>query len=49
MEIKEKVIKKDSYKVVKQFTLEKVYKIGDSIELSKGKLKESLITNKFIK
>tara|TARA_R110000782_G_C14572708_1_gene387578 strand:+ start:320 stop:475 length:156 start_codon:yes stop_codon:yes gene_type:complete len=46
---KEKPVKKETYQVVKEFTLDKVYKIKDSIELPKGELKDVLITNKFIK
>jgi len=44
-----KQLKTQKYKVAKQFTLDKPYKVGGEIELSNGKLKETLISNKFIK
>lgn len=37
-----------NYKVKKEFTLDKLYKVGSSIELSEGKVKETLTSNKFI-
>jgi len=40
------VLKK--YKVKKDFTLDKPYKKGQFVELSEGKIKETLISNKFI-
>ena len=38
-----------AYKVLKEFTLDKLYKVGNSIELLNGKTKDVLISNKFIK
>ena len=35
--------------VLKDFTLDKAYNRGDSVELSEGKAKKFLITNKYIK
>ena len=43
-----KVIKKEVFKVIKEFTFDKLYKVGSSIELDKTTSKK-LITNKFIK
>jgi len=45
----EKEIKTKKYKVLKEFTLDKLYKVGSSIELPNGKTKDNLISNKFIK
>ena len=42
------VIEKKTYKVKKEFTLDKLYSIGSQIELPEGKIKETLILNKFI-
>lgn len=39
---------KQSYKVKKEVTVDKLYKVGSTIELLNGKLKEVLISNKFI-
>ncbi len=36
------------YKVKKEFTLDKLYKVGNTVMLSEGKTKEVLISNKFI-
>lgn len=43
-----KPVKTQKYKVKKAFTLDKLYQVGSSIELSEGKIKETLISNKFI-
>lgn len=45
----EKVAKKKEYKVKKEFTLDKLYKPGNTILLEEGKLKDTLISNKLIK
>lgn len=42
------IVSVTKHKVKKEFTLDKLYRIGDSIELPSGKLKEVLISNKFI-
>ena len=42
-------VKKQSFTVLKQFTLDKIYYLGDSIELSEKKTIEKLLTNKYIK
>ena len=39
---------KTKHKVKKEFTLDKLYKIGSFIELSDEKTKQVLISNKFI-
>ena len=39
---------KTFHKVKKEFTLDKLYGVGSVIELSEGKLKTKLLTNKFI-
>lgn len=39
---------KKEYKVKKEFTLDKLYKPGSTVLLEEGKIKESLISNKFI-
>jgi len=44
-----KPIKKTSHKVLKEFTLDKKYFPSNTIELEDGKVKETLISNKFIK
>jgi len=44
----EKPVKTTKYKVKKEFTLDKLYKVGSAIELPNGKIKETLISNKFI-
>ena len=46
-EIKVKSVK-TVHKVKKEFTLDKFYGVGSTIELSDGKLKTKLLTNKFI-
>jgi len=43
-----KKVTKKTYKVIKEFTLDKVYKVGSSIELGKV-LAEKLISNKIVK
>lgn len=40
--------KAKEYKVKKEFTLDKLYKVGSTIELLNGKIKDTLISNKFI-
>lgn len=40
--------KTEKYKVKKDFTLDKPYKKGQFVELSEGKIKETLISNKII-
>jgi len=47
-EVTEKVAKKKEYKVKKEFTLDKPYKPGSFVLLEEGKVKETLISNKFI-
>lgn len=42
------VVEKKTYKVKIEFTLDKLYKVGSPIELPNGKIKETLISNKFI-
>ena len=44
-----KPVKTQAYKVRKEFTLDKLYKVGHSIELPNGKTKDKLISNNFIK
>lgn len=48
---KKKVIqpKTETFKVTKEFTFDKVYKVGSKIELSDEKIKNTLIANKLIK
>lgn len=43
-----KAVKKTEYKVKKEFTLDKLYKPGSTVLLEEGKVKETLIANKFI-
>lgn len=43
-----KPVKTQKYKVKKEFTLDKLYKVGNIIDLPNGKIKETLISNKFI-
>ena len=45
----EKEIKKKSFVVKKEFTADKLYRVGSTIELSDKKLIEKLTSNKFIK
>ena len=48
---KEEPIKKatkNEYKVKKEFTLDKVYKLGNIVLLEEGEIKETLISNNFI-
>jgi len=45
----EKTIKTKTFKVTKEFTLDKLYRVGSKIELSDKKLIEKLTSNKFIK
>lgn len=47
-EVAEKVTKKKEYKVKREFTLDKLYKPGSIVLLEEGKLKDVLISNKFI-
>lgn len=44
-----KPVKTAKYKVLKEFTFDKLYKVGNSIELPNGKTKNELISNNFIK
>lgn len=44
----EKPVKTQKFKVKKEFTLDKLYNPGNEIELPNGKVKEALISNKFI-
>lgn len=44
----EKLPKTQKFKVKKEVTLDKLYKVGSVIELPNGKLKDTLISNKFI-
>lgn len=46
--IDSKVIEVKPYKVKKDITVDKLYKKGSTIYLPEGKIKESLISNKFI-
>lgn len=43
-----KVVSKSVYIVKKEFLADKLYKKGSKIELPEGKIKETLISNKFI-
>ena len=45
----EKTIKKQSFKVLQKFTLDKFYTVGSEIELSDKKTINNLISNKLIK
>jgi len=45
----EKEIKTKSFKVAKEFTLDKLYRVGANIALSDKKIIEKLTLNKFIK
>jgi hypothetical protein len=45
----EKTIKKQSFKVIKQFTFDKIYNVGSIIELSDKKTINNLISNNLIK
>lgn len=45
----EKETKTKSFKVAKEFTLDKLYRVGSKIELSDKKTIDKLISNKFIK
>jgi hypothetical protein len=45
----EKEIKTKSFKVSKEFTLDKLYRVGSTIELTDKKTIEKLTSNKFIK
>ena len=44
-----KIQKTTKHKVIQEFTLDKLYRVGESIELPSGKIKQTLISNKFIK
>ncbi len=44
-----KEIKSKEFKVLKQFTYDKLYLVGAKIQLSDKKTIENLISNKFIK
>jgi len=46
--VETKTAKKLPYKVKKEFTLDKLYKPGSEVLLEEGKVKETLISNKFI-
>lgn len=48
-EEKIRTVKLFKFKVLKEFTFDKVYKVGSSIELSDKKTIEKLISNKLIK
>lgn len=43
-----KPVKTQVYKVKKEFTLDKLYKVGSIINLPNGKIKDKLTSNKFI-
>jgi hypothetical protein len=43
-----KPVKTQAYKVKKEFTLDKLYKVGSILNLPNGKTKDVLISNKFI-
>ena len=43
-----KAIEVKAYKVKKDITVDKLYKKGSTIYLPEGKIKQSLISNKFI-
>jgi hypothetical protein len=45
----EKEIKTKTFKVTKEFTMDKLYRVGSNIELTDKKTIENLISNKFIK
>lgn len=45
----EKEVKTKLFKVTKEFTLDKLYRVSSCIELSDKKIIEKLISNKFIK
>ena len=45
----EKTVKTKIFKVTKEFTLDKSYRVGSLIELSDKKIIEKLTSNKFIK
>lgn len=45
----EKEIKTKSFQVKKEFTLDKLYLVGSTIELADKKTIEKLTSNKFIK
>jgi len=46
--VEAKQVSKKEYKVKKEFTLDKLYKPGNTVLLEEGKVKETLISNKFI-
>lgn len=41
--------KKETFEVIKSFTLDKFYHVGQAIELTKKELIKELLTNKYIK
>lgn len=43
-----KPVKTQAYKARKEFTLDKLYRVGSIIQLPNGKIKETLISNNFI-
>jgi hypothetical protein len=45
----EKEIKTKTFKVTKEFTMDKLYRVGCNIQLTDKKTIENLISNKFIK
>lgn len=47
-QIEPKKVKLSRHTVLKQFTLDKVYNAGATIELADGEIKTKLLTNKFI-
>ena len=47
-EVEAKQPKTSKYKIKREVTIDKLYKVGNEIELPNGKLKEILISNKFI-
>jgi hypothetical protein len=47
-EVEAKQPKTQEFKVKQEFTLDKLYKVGSKIDLPNGKLKDTLISNKFI-
>jgi hypothetical protein len=43
-----KPVKTQNYKVKKEFTLDRLYKVGSLIALPNGKIKDTLTSNNFI-
>jgi hypothetical protein len=46
---KEKEVKTKSFKVIKEFTYDKLYRVGSQISLSDKEAIQALTNNKFIK